>query len=99
MNTATTLPAGIEMDKKYTITGNFTTFQKHGFVEREVTIVKFFQRDFYGKGEIYTYVQTVKRIDLRRPNDTEILYGNEFGGMQTANPEVVAEYMNKVLSK
>lgn len=92
-------PAAIEMDKKYTITGSFTTFQKHGFVERETVIVKFFKRDYYGKGEVWTYVQTVKRIDLRRPNDTEILYGNEFGGMQTANPETVQYYMNMVLGK
>lgn len=92
----TTLPAAIEMDKEYTIIGEWGTLAHYGFVERSVTIVKFFQRDFYNKGTMLTYVQTVSRIDLRRPNDTEVLYGNKFGGMQTANPATVAEYMEMV---
>ena len=91
----TTTPA-IEMDKKYTLVGEFGKSAKYGFNEREVTIVYFFRRDFYGKGEMWTYVQTVSRIDLRRVNDTEILYGNEFGGMQTANADTVHKYMNMV---
>lgn len=92
----TTLPTAIEFDKEYTIYGSWSTIPHYGFIERSVTIVKFFQRDYYGKGEVRTYVQTVKRIDSKRPGADEICYGNKFGGMQTADPATVAEYMKMV---
>lgn len=69
----------------YSIVGAWTTTPRYGYVERSVIMIQFVERDGH------TYVNGKSRIDLKS-NDGEVLYGNEFGGFSTRNPQTVEDW-------